>query len=261
MLRGGGDSLGGHLLGCLWSWLAEQFAPQVLQPAQRLGGHGEPAPALGCPVQDRPDQRQAALLAGQPADDLDPAAGFPEGPLDQVGMPDALTVLRREQQVDHERVEVVGHAGGRGGVQRLPLGDEAGRPPAGLSDGGLALGLDLVEDRPVVPLDLALGVGGDLGDEVAADVDQAALMQAGRKRALDRRAQPLAAVGDDQQRGAEPPVFEVLQQPAPGIGRLGRPRGRPRNTGLPSVEIPQATSTGSALALGCILKNDPSRYR
>jgi hypothetical protein len=25
--------------------------------------------------------------------------------------------------------------------------------------------------------------------------------------------------------------------------------------------MPQATSTGSALALGCILKNDPSRYR
>jgi hypothetical protein len=29
--------------------------------------------------------------------------------------------------------------------------------------------LDLVEDLPVVGLDLALSVGGDLGDEVAAD--------------------------------------------------------------------------------------------
>jgi hypothetical protein len=38
---------------------------------------------------------------------------------------------------------------------------------------------------PVVPLHLALGMGGDLGGEVAADVDQAALMQAGGKRALD----------------------------------------------------------------------------
>jgi hypothetical protein len=101
-----------------------QFAPQVLQPAQRLGCHGEPAPALGRPVQDRPDQRQAALLAGQAADDLDPAAGLAEGPLDQVGVADALAVLGREQQVGDECVEVVGDAGDRGGVQRLPLGDE-----------------------------------------------------------------------------------------------------------------------------------------
>jgi hypothetical protein len=39
------------------------------------------------------------------------------------------------------------------------------------------------------------------------------------------------------------------------------PGARPRNTGLPSVSMPQATSTGSALALGCSLKNDPSRDR
>jgi hypothetical protein len=39
------------------------------------------------------------------------------------------------------------------------------------------------------------------------------------------------------------------------------PGARPQNTGLPSPSMPQATSTGSALALGCILKNDPSRYR
>jgi hypothetical protein len=58
---------------------------------------------------------------------------------------------------------------------------------------------------------------------VAADMDQAALVQAGRERALDRHAQPLATIGDDQQRGAKPAVFQVLQQRPPGIGRLGRP--------------------------------------
>jgi hypothetical protein len=62
MLRGGGDSLGDPLLSwCLWS-LTQHLAPEVLQPAQRLGGHGEPTPALGRPVKHRPDQRQAALL-------------------------------------------------------------------------------------------------------------------------------------------------------------------------------------------------------
>jgi hypothetical protein len=121
--------------------------------------------------------------------------------------------------------------------------------------------LDLVEDRPVVPLDLALGVLWDLGDEVAADMDHTALMQAGGQRALDRRAQALAAVGDDQQRGAKTPVGQVLQEASPGVGRLGRPGPRPRNTAWPSVSMPQAASTGSALALGCILKKLPSRNR
>src|SRR6266540_1600781 len=96
--------------------------------------------------------RQAALFTGQAADHLDAAAGLPEGPLDQVGVADALAVLSREQQVDGERVEVVGYTGDRGGVQRCPLGDEPLGAPAGLSDGGVAVLLDVVEDRPVVSL-------------------------------------------------------------------------------------------------------------
>jgi hypothetical protein len=88
-------------------WLAVQFASQVLEPAQRLGVHGKPAPALRCPVQDRPDQAEAALLTRQAADYLDPATGLAEGPLDQVEVPDGLAVLGREQQVGTEGVEVV----------------------------------------------------------------------------------------------------------------------------------------------------------
>jgi hypothetical protein len=75
---------------------------------------------------------------------------------------DALAVLGREQQVDGERGGVVGHTGDRGGVQRPPFGDEPLGAPAGLDDRGLAVLLDVVEDRPVVPLDLVLGVGGTL---------------------------------------------------------------------------------------------------
>ena len=61
---------------------------------------------------------------------------------------------------------------------------------------------------------------------------QAALVQAGRKAALDRRAQAFAAVGDHQQRGAEPAVGQVGQQPSPGVGRLGRARGQAQEAGL-----------------------------
>jgi hypothetical protein len=88
-------------------------------------------------------------------------------------------------------------------------------------------------------------------------MDHTALVQAGRERALDGRAQPLATVGDDQQRSAEPAVFQVLQQPRQASVDSAAPGARPRNAGLPSVEMPQATSTGSALALGCILQERP----
>lgn len=76
MLRGGGDIPGGWLGVPGW---AEEFAAEVLQLPQRFGGHGEPAPACRGPVEHGPDQGQAGLLAGEPADDLDAAAGLAEG--------------------------------------------------------------------------------------------------------------------------------------------------------------------------------------
>jgi hypothetical protein len=73
-LRDGSDSSG--LVagpsdgGCAWPELArrvEQGAAQVLQEAQAVGGYGEAAPAGRGSVQDRPDQSEAAGLAGEPA--------------------------------------------------------------------------------------------------------------------------------------------------------------------------------------------------
>jgi hypothetical protein len=88
-LRGGSDSLGLIFGLCCsdgaWPQLAgwvEQGPAQVLQQPQPVGGHGEPAPAAGGPVEDGPDQGEAAGFAGEPADDLDPAAGLAEGALD-----------------------------------------------------------------------------------------------------------------------------------------------------------------------------------
>ena len=59
-----------------------QRPAQVLQQPQPGGGHGEPAPAGRGAVEHRPHQLEAGVLAGQPADDLDPAAGLAEGAFD-----------------------------------------------------------------------------------------------------------------------------------------------------------------------------------
>src|SRR5215468_11572594 len=89
----------------LTGWF-EQRAAQVLQEPQAIWGHGQAAPAAGGPVEHGPDQGEAAGLAGQPADDLDAAAGLAEGSLDEVGMPDALVVVRREPQVGGQALPV-----------------------------------------------------------------------------------------------------------------------------------------------------------
>jgi hypothetical protein len=65
----------------LGGWF-EQRAAQVLELAQSGGGHGEAAPAAGGPVEDGPDQGEAAGLAREPPDDLDPAPRLAKGALD-----------------------------------------------------------------------------------------------------------------------------------------------------------------------------------
>ena len=94
VVPGGGDGAWPELAGRV-----EQRAAQVLQQPEPVAGHGQAAPAAGCPVQDSPDQGEAAGLAGEPADDLDLPAGFPESTLDEVGVPHAVVVLGGEPQV------------------------------------------------------------------------------------------------------------------------------------------------------------------
>jgi hypothetical protein len=54
----GGDGAWPELAGRV-----EQRAAQILQQPQPVAGHGQAAPAAGCPVQDGPDQGEAAGLA------------------------------------------------------------------------------------------------------------------------------------------------------------------------------------------------------
>ena len=127
MLRGGCLGVDGRLLdgvGLRRRWRLEELAPEVLQVSQRVRRHRETPPALGCPVEDGPDEREAALLARQAADDLHPPSRLAEGPLDEVGMPDALMVLGGEGQEGEQRFEVVLDAGDRREIEALPRRDE-----------------------------------------------------------------------------------------------------------------------------------------
>jgi hypothetical protein len=123
-----------------------------------------------------PDEVEAGRFAGQSADDLDAAAGLAEGAFDEVGVPDAAVVLDREPQVAGQ-LRPVGeqtlHRGrvgasvllGEGVDAPLHGGDQirSGRHPGGDQRVG-------VEDRPVGVAHLALRLGGQLGNVVAAAV-------------------------------------------------------------------------------------------
>ena len=81
---------------------------------------GEPAPPGRGAVERRPHQRQAGVLAGQPADHLDPAARLAEGAFDEVGVAHPGPVLARKPQVDGQRVAVVEQAAHRRRIRVAP---------------------------------------------------------------------------------------------------------------------------------------------
>ena len=158
--------------------------------------------------------------------------------------------------------EVVLQARHGAGVQLAPLGSEAAGPPGGLGHGRLArLGVQVIEDRPVLRLDLGLGVGRHLGKDISGAVDEATLPEAVREDQLDGADEPRAAVGDDQQRVAQSAGFQAAEEAGPGVGRLGVAGLKAQQHGLPAAVMPQATSTGSAGAPGCIRKKLPSANR
>ena len=171
------------------------------------------------------------------------------GTIEEVGMPDALVVLGGEGQVGEQRLEVVLDAGHCRGVERLPLRDEAAGPSASLGERLVPRSLDLVEDRPVVALHVGLGVLGHFGKHVPADVNGASLVDTVRKAALDRCAQALAAVGDDEQRGGHPPLGEVGEERDPRVGGLRRARGEAEEDGFAVGVDPPGDKHGLGLGL------------
>ncbi|MDI5962506.1 hypothetical protein [Streptantibioticus silvisoli] len=69
---------------------------------------------------------------------------------------------------------------------------------------------------------------------------------------FDGADQALRAVGDDRQRGPQTPVAQVGEEVVPGVVNSQAAASGPTKTGLPSVVMPQAASTGSADAPSCI---------
>ena len=134
-------------------------------------GLGDAAPAAAGAVKHGPDQAQAGALAGQPADHLGASAGLSEGPLDEVGVADPVPVLAWEAQEHRQLGQGVGQADDRGRVALAVAVGKGVGASAGLGDRLVAgRGVDVVEDLPERRLDLGLGVGGDLGQDVAGTV-------------------------------------------------------------------------------------------
>jgi hypothetical protein len=65
-----------------------------------------------------------------------------------------------------------------------------------------------------------------------ASVDDTSLPQGLGVSLLDGRDQPGRAVGDDQQRGGQAPVFEIGEEAVPGIGGLTGAGGQADEGGL-----------------------------
>lgn len=104
------------------------------------------------------------MLAGQAPDDLGAALGLAEGALDEVRVPHPCPVILGEAQVSCERREVVDHACHRARIRAAPLVGERVGADTRLGKRGVAgLSLDVVEDRPVVGLELVLVAFGHLG--------------------------------------------------------------------------------------------------
>ena len=90
---------------------AEELSAQVLEESESGGCLLQTAPALACPVEHGPDQREAGALPGEASDHLAPPAGFAEGPLQQIGVPDPLPVFPGKAQVGGQAVEVADDVG------------------------------------------------------------------------------------------------------------------------------------------------------
>jgi len=235
ILRGVSVLAGGY---GAWPQLArrvEQRAAQVLQVAQAVAGHGQAAPAAGGAIENGPHEGEAGGLAGEAADDLGAAAGLAEGPLDEVGVPDAMVVPGGEPQVSGEAFMVGKQAFHRRRVGRCVLACHLGDPVVReLGEPGAGLGLQLagIEDGPEGVLDLSLHPGRDLRDDVPAPVDQASLAQRPGEGLLDRGDQARRPVADDQQRGGQAAVLEILQEVVPCVGGLAAARGQADEGGL-----------------------------
>src|SRR4051794_3425646 len=147
---------GGHLLG---SRLVVSFVSGSLELlAFELGELDAVSGVADVEVEDRPDEGEAAGLAGEAADHLGAAFDLAERPFEQVRASPPPAVAGRVAQMHHEGVEVVAQTPGRGGVAGpIELADQRLEPVL-----CVALGGGLVEGLPVGGADALAFAFGDL---------------------------------------------------------------------------------------------------
>jgi hypothetical protein len=152
--------LGDRLVGAFVSHSLEALAVE-LGEADAVGLAGD------VEVEDGPDEREAAVLAGEPAHDLGAAFDLPERALEQVGRPPSPAVARWVAQVHDERVQIVGQAPRCGREAFLiELACERLESLLAVADRDR-----VVERLPVRPLDPFAFALGQLGVEVASSVN------------------------------------------------------------------------------------------
>jgi len=167
-----------------------------------------------------------------------------------------VLVLARKPQVDRQRLAVGEQAAHRRRVRVAPAGGERINPCLGLLD-GVEAGLDAfgeVKDRPVVGFDLDLGVLGYLGQDMRATWFKQRWRSA---PPMVRSTAPISpgALSEITNSGQSSPRSpSPVRKPSQASPDSLQAPSNPTNTGLSSVSMPRAASTGSAEALAWYLK-------
>ena len=205
--------LGRRLL-VAWSCLGAQ---RIERP-QDLWRHPDPAPLLSGGDEGGEDQRETRPLPREAGDDLRPASALLKRPFQEVGGPDALAMLHREEQGGQALLQVFLQAL-HGRREPLPKPREQ-RPPA-------------TERRPVVRgqedlldqgFQLSLGQAGQLREDVPHLVDLAPLPPHAGEDLADGFREARAAVQKDEKRLPEPSRGQVVQEGDPRIRALPGPQ-------------------------------------
>ena len=215
------------------------FGAQGIQGSQDLPHHANATPPFGSGDERGEDERETRPLPWEAWDDLRPAPALLKRPLEEVGRPDPLAVLHREEQVGQALLQVLLETlHGR----REPLPEpRAQRPPT-------------PEGRPVVRgqedlldkgFQLPLGQVGELGQNVPHLVDLAPLSPDPGEDLADGFREAGAAVQNEQEGLGEAAGGQIMQERHPGIGALPGPQAemeelavRPAARGWELFQVP-----------------------
>jgi hypothetical protein len=180
-----------------------------------------------------PTPGSARALAGPPAEHLDPPAGLPQGPLDQVGVADPLPALTRQGQERGELGQALQQPGDRRRVAlagavanasaRRRAASTASWPGSAVRSSTICQNAALTSSRAWWgPWPGACGRGAPASAAAAT-----------ASTPLDRADEPGCAVADHQQRRPQAAGDQFAEEAGPGSWPWWAPGASPTSTGLP----------------------------